>query len=267
MGLRTDLATEKITENDRENFKAYKNGYTEVNYFENSGEKVACISFCEVEKICDFSPLETELLKALNHLLKRPEGTILCVALGNDEIVCDNIGPSVAKRLLATRHIKKELAEKIGFNHLLPTAVITPGVLGKTGIETLETIRAVCDKIKPEAVIVIDALCTGKSDRIFRCIELTTKGIMPGSGVKNDRLEISQKTLGIPVISIGIPTVTEAYSIAYELTGSPPETHSNLIVTPKDCDLYSRQLSCAVANAINRFLQPFTEYEIIEKLV
>ncbi len=267
MELRTDLAMEKIKESKRENFKSYTNSYTKVKYFENLGEKVILISFCEVEKICDFSALEEEILKALGTLLERPKNTLLCAALGNDEIICDSIGPAIAKRILATRHIEKENAEKIGIPNLFPTAVITPGVLGKTGIETAETIKAICDKIKPEAAIIIDALCTGKSDRIFRCIELTTLGINPGSGVKNDRLEISRKTLGIPVISIGIPTVCEAESIAYELTGNLPETPSNLIVTPKDCDLYSKQLSIAVSNAINRYLQPETEFEIIEKLV
>ena len=267
MGIRTDLATEKTTQENKEKFKSYKNGYTEVNYFETKGEKVVSLLFCEVEKICDFTCLNEEILKALNTLLKRPLGTILCVALGNDEIVCDNIGPAIAKRILATRHIEKNIAQKIGLSGLLPTAVITPGVLGKTGIETAETVKALCDKICPEAVIVIDALCTEKSERIFRCIELSTIGIMPGSGVKNDRAEISKKTLGIPVISVGIPTVCEAESIAKELTGKEPESRSDLIVTPKDCDLYSRQLSIAVAQSINQFLQPEIEPQIIEKLV
>ena len=114
-------------------------------------------------------------------------------------------------------------------------SVITPGVLGQTGIDAGELIKAAAEKIKPAAVIVIDALAAQSGDRLFKTVQLCDTGISPGSGVKNNRGEISEKTVGVPVIAIGVPTVIDADTLSERLTGISPEKKSEMFVTPKAC--------------------------------
>ena len=146
-------------------------------------------------------------------------------------------------------------------------AVITPDVLGKTGIETAELIRGTADKIKPAAVIAVDALAARDPNRLFKTVQLTNSGISPGSGVKNRRGEISEKTIGVPVIAVGVPTVTDAEAIAYSLTGTEPETDSGMFVTPKEVDMLCGKISKILSETLNEFLQPEIDADIIEELV
>ena len=146
-------------------------------------------------------------------------------------------------------------------------AVITPDVLGKTGIETAELIRGTADKIKPAAVIAVDALDARDPNRLFKTVQLTNSGISPGSGVKNRRGEISEKTIGVPVIAVGVPTVTDAEAIAYSLTGTEPETDSGMFVTPKEVDMLCGKISKILSETLNEFLQPEIDADIIEGLV
>ncbi len=211
--------------------------------------------------------IEKEIISALKELLPQKTEEILVVGLGNSDITSDAIGPFVSKKILATRHIKGDFAEKIGLKGLKSVSVIAPDVLGNTGIEVLEIIKGLCEKIRPQAVIVADALAAGSIKRLFTTVQLCNTGICPGSGVKNSRKEISEKTVGVPVIAIGVPTVVDALSLSYELSGKEAEFDTDLIVTPKDADILIHKITEIIGSALNVFLQPEIEREIIHSLV
>ena len=190
MGIRTDLAAEieKINENEEyfcENEGNFSLEFAEINGNKFKG-KFATISFCDLEKITDFSPFEKQFKKAMKILLKNTEN-VLVVGLGNREITADSVGVKTSEKILATRHIMGEFAENIGLFGLKSVAVLTPNVLGKTGIEVQEILKGIIEKTGIDTVIVIDALCAKEADRIFKTVQLTDSGISPGSGVKNSR--------------------------------------------------------------------------------
>ncbi len=282
MALRTDLAVDVNVE-DLSGLKGFEKQektvgevtVTKVNISDSEtalkiGKKEGnyiTVEFPEVEKISDSKTIEEEIKNALFSLIGEKKDDILVIALGNEEITSDNIGPKTAKRLLATRHIAGSFAEQIGLKGLKSVAVVSPSVLGKTGIETSEFCESIVKKINPQAVLVIDACVSSSTKRIYRTVQMSDTGINPGWGVKNRRKEISQKTLGVPVIAIGVPTVVEALSLAYELTQNEPVMNSDLIVTPKECDLYSHRISEILSRAVNMFLQPEIDEEILFALV
>ncbi|MBE6765842.1 MAG: GPR endopeptidase [Clostridia bacterium] len=187
------------------------------------------------------------------------DGEILVIGLGNRAITPDALGPKTAAKIVATRHIAGELKRSAGFDCLRPCSVLAPGVLGQTGIEVLELLRAICKSISPAAVIVIDALASRKLSRLGRTVQLSDAGISPGAGVGNNRPEISTKTLGVPVISVGVPTVVEASVLARDLMGHDEQTRENgepMIVTPREIDLLIDRASRLLALSINSVLHP-----------
>ena len=136
------------------------------------------------------------------------QGEILIVGLGNIYVTPDALGPKVINEIDVTRHIIKYLPQYVE-EGTRPVSAISPGVLGTTGIETVEILKGIVDNTKPKLLVVIDALASRSIDRISSTIQISDTGIVPGAGVGNTRQEISQSTLGIPVIAIGIPTVVE----------------------------------------------------------
>ena len=126
---------------------------------------------------------------------------------------------------------------------------------------------AIAEKIKPDLVIIIDALCASDTKNLFSVIQLTNTGISPGSGVKNSRKELSFTTLGVPTVAIGVPTVVEAKTIVENATNFKAKSMENLLLTPKDTDLLSHRISEEIARALNCFLQPDTDREILLALV
>lgn len=151
----------------------------------------------------------TEELRQIidNHVGKQDD--ILVVGLGNIYVTPDALGPKVINEIDVTRHIIKYVPECIDPN-TRPVTAVAPGVLGTTGIETLEILKGIVDNVKPKLLIVIDALASRSIDRISSTIQISDTGIVPGAGVGNTRKEISQNTLGVPVIALGIPTVVES---------------------------------------------------------
>lgn len=265
---RTDLIAElqKDTEKSlyfEENFgqiKVFFSTLDEKNEYKKPKGKYATVELGNVERLTDYKMAEKAIIFCLRKLfLSMPEKTLI-VGLGNREITSDCIGPHTAENILATRHIMGEFAKNSGLEKLKSVSVIEPSVLGKTGIETVETVSAVVDKIKPDAVIVIDALCAKNCENLFSVIQFCDSGITPGSGVKNARKELSYNTLGVPTVAIGVPTVVEADSIT-------EASCENLLVTPKDADLLSRHISEILAQALNVFLQPDCDRNIILNLV
>lgn len=173
------------------------------------------IEFMDVTNHEDKEILKNVLEKQINSLLKileiKDSDKVLIVGLGNEKSTADSLGPKVISKVLVTRHLfELNTNVKDGIRNV---AAISPGVMATTGIETYDTITSLINMIKPNFLIVIDSLASMSIDRINKTIQLTDTGIHPGSGVGNNRRELSFNTLGIPVIAVGVPTVVESSTI------------------------------------------------------
>lgn len=207
------------------------------------------------------------------------EGLVLVAGLGNYDITPDALGPKAVSQVLATRHFTGELAKQTGLDTLRGVAAIAPGVLGKTGIETSEIIGSVAEDISPCCVIVVDALASRSLERLGCTIQIADSGISPGSGVGNKRKEISRETLGVPVVSVGVPTVVDGATLAGDLLeqSQHPESESlrrrvaphgmQMMVTPREVDVMIDRAAKVVSMAINQALQPTLSREDITYLV
>ncbi len=249
----------------------------------------------KMEKLCR---LLADEIKALGQLKK--DDTVLVIGLGNRSVTPDALGPEVISCLMVTRHMLEYLPEHLP-EGIRSVCAISPGVLGITGIETEEIVRGVVEKTKPDLVICIDALAARSMERISRTIQLCDTGIAPGAGVGNKRRALNRKTLGIPVIAIGVPTVIDAATITADSLGAVTDSLStalknnsdfykmlssldrdeqfrlikealypsigNFIVTPKDVDLMIEKTAKIVANGINFALHKNISLEDIEMYV
>lgn len=236
----------------------------------------------EAEEFIKNPDISGNCVKVLSQIISQllpKNGSVLVAGLGNESITSDALGPKSVSLLLATRHISKELAESVGLTNLRSAAGICPGVLGKTGIETAEIIDGVVKKVKPSAVIAIDALAARKLSRLGNTVQMCDTGISPGSGVGNTRNEISERTLGVPVIAIGVPTVVDGTTMALDLlekhgidtsfseNGEKLSDEKTVMVTPKEIDLVIERAAQLVAMGINCALQKDMDAEDILKIV
>ena len=185
--------------------------------------------------------------------------SILLVGLGNRDITPDSLGPRVIQHLHVNRHLAKETETCI-------LSGLAPGVMAQTGMETMEIIRGVVNEAKPDLVFVVDALAARSMGRVNTTVQLTDTGINPGSGVQNNRQGLNQKTLGVPVVGIGVPTVVDAAAIVHDavlpfLNGMElddvlsPELRY-MFVTPKDIDEVVERIGQTIAEAVNRLTLP-----------
>ena len=231
----------------------------------------------QIEKISD------NLAEKLRNIIKEhisDTEDILIVGLGNLYVTPDALGPKVVPEIEITRHILEYMPKAMP-EDTRPVSAISPGVLGTTGIETMEILKGIVENVKPKMLIVIDALATRSIERISSSIQIADTGIVPGAGVNNTRKEISQKTLGIPVIALGIPTVVDLASITNdcidlfienlqqkamsndylnklreqdnyeEIKEALVPKDYNMIVTPKEIDKLIENMSKIVATGIN----------------
>lgn len=190
----------------------------------------------------------------------------LAVGLGNSALTSDAVGPLTAEKIFATRHIKM-LAKELDNDELGEVTVIQTGVLGNTGIESSEQVKAIAERVRPQAVIAVDALACSELSNLGRTIQLCDTGISPGSGVENARKELSAATLGVPCIAIGVPTVIDLCTAAEHIFGkSAPETSENIMVSPKTADKLSENCSKLIAMGINRAVHPTLSQEDIQSL-
>jgi len=226
------------------------------------------------------------------------QSVIMVVGLGNWNVTPDALGPRVVEHLLVTRHIKEYVPDQID-EGVRSVCAIAPGVLGITGIETSEIIKGIVDKVKPDLVIAIDALASRKMDRISTTIQLADSGINPGSGVGNNRKELSRESMGVPVIAIGVPTVVDAATMASDtidmvidtLINESPESGEfynmlknmdktekhklidevispyigNLMVTPKEIDRLIDDIAIVIASGLNIALHPNVDQEEMDR--
>lgn len=191
-----------------------------------AAEKIGkpCGTYITVDLSGVFSSDEThtKAVDAIAEQLKELIGeelsdSAMIVGLGNSALTSDAIGPQTVSGLIVTRHLKEHLPEVYSSMPLRETSAFLPGVLGHTGIESAETVKAIAEKVKPKILIIIDALASRRTDRLCSTVQISNTGINPGSGVENNRKEISEKTVGIPVIAIGIPTVVDATTLALDI--------------------------------------------------
>ena len=198
-----------------------------------------------------------EALAALLRPLLPDRGVVLAAGLGNRAVTPDALGPETVSNLIVTRHLIAAMPE--AFGGMRPVCAVACGVLGDTGVETGELLRGVVDRVRPAAVVAVDALCAGSPDRLCRAFQLSDTGIVPGSGACNPRKALNEETLGVPVIALGVPTVVEARTLCAGLTGGRASACSlpreGLLVTPKDIDRQVALCGKLLGYALNLALQ------------
>lgn len=237
----------------------------------------------EDEQICERGA--QAVCDELKKIINIPQNaSVLVAGLGNQYITPDSIGPKTVKKLVVTRHITGEANSGFSFD-VRPVSALAPGVLGLTGIETSEVISGVAERVKPSLIIAVDALASRKLSRLGTTVQIADTGISPGSGVGNNRKELTEKTLGVPVIAIGVPMVVDAATLTIDametlshymnknlqqdatelmttlqnsgrefINEALSQDSTNMIVTPNDVDVISNQASEIIAEGINRAL-------------
>lgn len=250
------------------------------------------------ESMNDLSMVVGKVLKKLSNVTK--DKLVLVVGLGNWNVTPDALGPKVVEKIMVTRHIKQLMPEALE-DSVRSVCALAPGVLGITGIETGEIVKAVVDKVKPDLVICIDALGSRKLDRVNRTIQIGDAGISPGAGVGNNRMQINEKSLGVKVLAVGVPTVVDAATIAndtidmvlddligkvekgkdfYSMLKTVDKDEKQmlireilnpfvgeLMVTPKDIDTIIESLAKIIADGINMAVQPEMDMDEINKFL
>ena len=199
----------------------------------------------------------------LRELLPHPnDGPVLIVGLGNRMITPDAIGPQTADHVIATRHLVAQ--SPAIFADWRPVSALAPGVLGQTGVETGEVICGVLDRVRPAAVIAVDALAAGRLSRLLRTVQLADTGITPGAGVGNARAALNKETLGVPVIAVGVPTVVDGATLAHEISsqlGQPAcealdDLSQPVMSTTRDIAREVADISRMIGYAVNMALHP-----------
>lgn len=199
----------------------------------------------------------------LRELLPHPnDGPVLIAGLGNRMITPDAIGPQTADHVIATRHLVAQ--SPAIFADWRPVSALVPGVLGQTGVDTGEVICGVLDRVRPAAVIAVDALAAGRLSRLLRTVQLADTGITPGSGVGNARAALNKETLGVPVIAVGVPTVVDGATLAHEISsqlGQPAcealdDLSQPVMITTRDIDREVADISRMIGYAVNMALHP-----------
>lgn len=199
----------------------------------------------------------------LRELLPHPnDGPVLIAGLGNRMITPDAIGPQTADHVIATRHLVAQ--SPAVFADWRPVSALAPGVLGQTGVETGEVICGVLDRVRPAAVIAVDALAAGRLSRLLHTVQLADTGITPGAGVGNTRAALNEETLGVPVIAVGVPTVVDGATLAHEISsqlGQPAcealdDLSQPVMITTRDIDREVADISRMIGYAVNMALHP-----------
>lgn len=281
MEIRTDLAVEQITarKGEKKLWKGVKVRHenrfglevTVVEITGRAGEKAlgrprGTYVTIDLEGVLrrerdSFSRAVDCIAAYLRELLRLPEQLpVLVAGLGNREITPDSVGPLTADHILVTRHMVQKMPEQFG--SFRPVSACVPGVLGTTGLESAETVGALVAKSDAAAVIAIDAIAARETRRLCSTVQLSNTGISPGSGIGNHRNALNESTLGVPVIAVGVPTVTDGGTLVMdtlEKAGVDPEQFEDvsggMIVTCSDIDRRVREVARVLSYAVNSALQ------------
>ena len=227
------------------------------------------ISLDRLHKRCDDGFTDTAycIAEILRSMLPM-QGSYLIICLGNRSITPDAIGPLCSEQLMVTRHLKSLMPED--FSAFAEVSVVTPGVLGTTGIESALLAKGAADAVKPDAVIVIDALAAISTQRLCRTIQICDTGIEPGSGVGNRRFALNRETLGVPVISIGMPTVVDADTFVSDLLQEDADLQGRgegMFITPREIDTLVADCAKLIAYGINFALHRGISLEDIDMFI
>lgn len=214
------------------------------------------------------SALADALARVIEEMLPERAKTVLVAGLGNRQVTPDSLGPRTVERVLVSRHMLPLLPEAER-DRMRCVCAAAPGVLGVTGVETAEVLFGMTAHVKPDCVIAVDALAARSSQRIGCTVQVTDTGIAPGSGVGNHQRALTRKTLGVPVIAIGIPTVVYAQTIVSDALADAMDEADEavvarivsqrlgeMIVTPREIDAIIGRMAGVVANGINKALHP-----------
>ncbi len=210
------------------------------------------------EKVCKIISDEIHKMADIDN-----DTLTLVVGLGNRDITPDALGTSVVSKLLITRHLKESMSNIFG-DGIGSVCAIAPGVSGTTGIETADIIKSVISRVSPDLIIAVDALAAADIERISNTIQISDTGIQPGAGVGNNRDGLNEKTTGVKVIAIGVPTVIDASTISKT---EIPKEMAPLMVTTKDIDLVIERSAKTVANGINLALHRDMSLRDVESFV
>lgn len=304
--VRTDLASEirelwrekNSTEPDGTRYENRKICGVDVDFLEvlnTDGEKITGKPkgrYCtlNVGKVwesdrCGFDNAMQAMSKIIRSLVPENAKSCLVAGLGNSGIIADAVGPFAVSNVIVTHHIKKadhELFTQMGMSDVMS---ICPGVLGNTGIEGADVVASVVKEEKPDFVIAIDALASRRLSRLATTVQICDTGISPGSGINNTRKTLCNQTLGVPVIAIGVPTVVEAATLAYDLVCSVSdnagvdrgltdsiknalsENPIGFFVTPKETDHIVKDVSKLIGYAINLALNSDLSKEEIDEFL
>lgn len=279
--LRSDFADEIITLDTKQDAYEHiekRNEYIRSNYIKVLKEDNALHKAIGEYVSIEFQDLDDHIIRenAIDaivdnlkimeqHLKKKPE-KILIVGLGNRMITSDALGPMAAGEVLVTAHLYAN--EKVNLKGTRNLATLTPGVMGQTGLESMQIVKSVAQSYQPDLIIAIDALATRNIARINRVVQINNTGIQPGSGVGNHRMALNEQSLHVPVIAIGVATVTSVGAILKEALDEAEidkervfsylydKKRLDLVVTPKSMDDELKQLVYIVSQSINRFIHP-----------
>lgn len=282
MAFRTDLAVEAIEnhktaaalphvrQSDRtlEGFAVHEVRILSEDAAREIGKPQGCYLTLELDALIrreeDAFPRACKALSTLlRELLPHPnDGPVLIAGLGNRMITPDAIGPQTADHVIATRHLVAQ--SPAIFADWRPVSALAPGVLGQTGVETGEVICGVLDRVRPAAVIAVDALAAGRLSRLLRTVQLADTGITPGAGVGNARAALNKETLGVSVIAVGVPTVVDGATLAHEISsqlGQPAcealdDLSQPVMITTRDIDREVADISRMIGYAVNMALHP-----------
>ena len=261
MEIRTDLALENYESSEKTEIEGVvvkeRGRVTTVEVINENGARelskpIGRYTTLEVDSFVNntdiFDGRLDDFSEILSSLLPDNISSVLVAGIGNIKITADALGPKTHNYVFSTRHIISELKNTEGFEKLFPVAAISTGVLGDTGIETAEIIAGVAEIIKPSCIIAVDALAASDGKRLGTTVQFSNSGISPGSGVGNHRNEISLKTMGVPVIAIGIPTVVSMNVLNSEI-------QSDAFVTPREIDKITEQGAKLIGMGINACFQ------------
>ncbi len=279
MNYRTDIAYEEITkivdekafQCNRKKYKGVIMDHIKVLNEDNSLKKeIGDYYTIEIPKLNDQKERDdtaSVVEEVVKEILPKNSQKILLVGLGNESVTADSLGPYVSEEIVVTSHLIR--LEKLDSNEFRDVSVVVPKVMGQTGIETATLVKAICNEIKPDCVIAIDALATTSIERINRVIQISNTGIKPGGGVQNHRLAIHESTLQVPVIAIGVATVMSIQSLIYQVLNDNNLENTNkifddiksndtyqMVITPKEMDEDVDHLVEILSNGINYALYP-----------
>ncbi len=303
MNLRTDLAAEaaeslELSEKDGF-FETFDDGDISVSRIRIDGKRAADLTGKPMGNYATvffdgafrddrlFDNAVEKTARVLKEFLGTAK-TLLAVGLGNAEMTADALGPKVIDRLVVTRHLREQMPDLYRELALGNLSALRPGVLGQTGIETAEFIKSAVKTVSPDGVLVFDALASRRVKRLCATVQISNTGITPGSGVGNHRNRIDRQSLGVPVISVGVPTVVDAATLTVDAlekiqTLSPRNRRfaeewtedegtrlreilggyeNNLVVTPQDIDALIDRTAKLISLAVNKAVHGLEESEI-----